>query len=296
MGLPWAWSPGTTSHCISRTCSYKRPSATAWVIPHALEMRAIAQTGKRDFDAALKSLGRARRLAEDQGNIHTQVNGVALTARVHLCCGSPERAVEVLSGRHSRFTSPGMEGEYLATHALARACCGHTKEAHDLVKKSEAVSSHLDALALRNFARSVASHFERGSLDSTLATRAFATTHETGNYDAFVCAYRAFPELLSGLTSNSDQHDRLSDLICSLDPALATKAGLRAPQRPVRSREKLTRREREIFDLVKQGSSNRAIARTLWISESTVKVHVHHILKKLGARTRTEAAGLELED
>lgn len=189
-----------------------------------------------------------------------------------------------------------MEGDYLATYALAQACCGRTKEAGNLVKKSEAVSSHLDALALRDFARTVASHFEQGTLDPTLATRAFATTHETGNYDAFVCAYRAFPELLGGLTSNVDEHDRLSDLICSLDPALAAKAGLRAPERPARSGQKLTPREREIFDLVKQGSSNRAIARALWISESTVKVHVHHILEKLGARTRTEAAALESDD
>jgi DNA-binding CsgD family transcriptional regulator/tetratricopeptide (TPR) repeat protein len=267
-----------------------------WVIPHALEMRAIAQTGTRNFDAALKNLGRARRLAEDQGNIHIQVNGLALAARVHLCRGNPERAVDVLTSRDSRLTSPGMEGDYLATHAFAQACCGRSQEAHILVEKSEAVSSHLDALALRNFARAVASHFERGRIDQRLAGDAFVTTHETGNYDAFVCAYRAFPELLEGLQAETDQDGRLSNLIGSLDPKLAAKAGLRAPQRPARSGEKLTPREREIFDFMKQGSSNRAIARALWISESTVKVHVHHILEKLGARTRTEAAALELDD
>jgi DNA-binding CsgD family transcriptional regulator len=189
-----------------------------------------------------------------------------------------------------------MEGDYLATHALAHACCGRTEEAHVLVEKSEAVSSHLDALALRNLARAVASHFEQGKMDITLTERAFGTIHETGNYDAFVCAYRAFPELLNGLRADADQPGRLTDLICSLDPTLATKAGLQTRRRPVRSREKLTPREREIFAFIKQGASNRAIARALWISESTVKVHVHHILEKLGARTRTEAAALQLDD
>jgi ATP/maltotriose-dependent transcriptional regulator MalT len=267
-----------------------------WVVPHALEMRAIAETGMRDFDAALKSLARAQRLAEDQGNTHTHVNGLALTARVHLSCGNPDRAVEILRSRNSRFTSPGMEGDYLATHAFAEACCGHITEVHALIEKSEVVSSHLDALVLRNFARAVASHFEQGTIDPALTSRALATTHESGNYDAFVCAYRSFPEFVNALKAGDGEHSHLTSLVCSLDPNLAAKAGLLAAQRSVRSGEKLTPREREIFAFVKQGLSNRAIARALWISESTVKVHVHHILEKLGARTRTEAAGLEVDD
>ena len=45
-----------------------------------------------------------------------------------------------------------------------------------------------------------------------------------------------------------------------------------------------------MLTLVSQGLSNRQIARTLWIAESTVKVHIHHVLEKLGVRSRTEAA------
>jgi DNA-binding NarL/FixJ family response regulator len=189
-----------------------------------------------------------------------------------------------------------MEGDLLATHAFAEACCGHVTEVHSLVEKSELVSSHLDALALRNFARAVASHFEEGDMDAALTSRAFATTHESGNYDAFVCAYRSFPDLVKRLSADANRHALLTKLVCTFDPQLATKAGLLAPQRPMRSGEKLTPREREIFGFIKQGLSNRAIARALWISESTVKVHVHHILEKLDAGTRTEAAGLELDD
>jgi two-component system, NarL family, nitrate/nitrite response regulator NarL len=41
--------------------------------------------------------------------------------------------------------------------------------------------------------------------------------------------------------------------------------------------------------LMARGFRNRDIAKALVISQSTVKVHVRHILEKLGVRTRTEA-------
>ena len=56
------------------------------------------------------------------------------------------------------------------------------------------------------------------------------------------------------------------------------------------SEEPLTRREQEVLALLAQGLTNREIAQALVISEVTAKVHVRHILKKLGVRTRTQAA------
>jgi DNA-binding CsgD family transcriptional regulator len=52
----------------------------------------------------------------------------------------------------------------------------------------------------------------------------------------------------------------------------------------------LTTREREVLALVAEGFTNRRIAETLFISESTAGVHVSNILGKLGAASRTEAA------
>jgi DNA-binding CsgD family transcriptional regulator len=54
----------------------------------------------------------------------------------------------------------------------------------------------------------------------------------------------------------------------------------------------LTPREREVLALVSIGRTNRQIATELFISESTAGVHVSNILGKLGASTRTEAAGI----
>ena len=43
-------------------------------------------------------------------------------------------------------------------------------------------------------------------------------------------------------------------------------------------------------DLVAAGRTNRQIARALTISEKTVEVHVHNVIAKLGAQSRTEVA------
>jgi DNA-binding NarL/FixJ family response regulator len=54
--------------------------------------------------------------------------------------------------------------------------------------------------------------------------------------------------------------------------------------------ELLTDREREVLELVRQGHPNRGIARRLRITEGTVKTHVTHILQRIGASDRTQAA------
>lgn len=52
----------------------------------------------------------------------------------------------------------------------------------------------------------------------------------------------------------------------------------------------LSPREREILALLTRGDSNKFIARRLEIAETTVKIHVQHILRKLGVSTRVHAA------
>ena len=51
----------------------------------------------------------------------------------------------------------------------------------------------------------------------------------------------------------------------------------------------LTAREMEVFGLLGEAKSNSEIANSLFISEHTVKVHVSHVLEKLGLSTRSEA-------
>ena len=54
--------------------------------------------------------------------------------------------------------------------------------------------------------------------------------------------------------------------------------------------EALSPREREIVRLIARGASNKEIGRELGIAETTVKIHVQHLLRKLGLNSRVQAA------
>lgn len=68
----------------------------------------------------------------------------------------------------------------------------------------------------------------------------------------------------------------------------ASLRDLSRPQSPAEAG--LTEQENRVLDLIADGKSNKLIARELDIAESTVKVHVKHVLKKLNLRSRVEAA------
>jgi len=72
-----------------------------------------------------------------------------------------------------------------------------------------------------------------------------------------------------------------------LDTVLSATVGPSAPLDELL--EPLTRREREVLQMLAAGLANKEIAARLAISDHTVKFHVASILGKLGASTRTEA-------
>lgn len=77
-----------------------------------------------------------------------------------------------------------------------------------------------------------------------------------------------------------------------LSPAVASRlvTAVRTPAPAVD--ETLSAREREVLLLVSKGTSNKEIARHLFISEATVKTHLTHIYAKLGVKDRAAAVAV----
>ncbi len=107
----------------------------------------------------------------------------------------------------------------------------------------------------------------------------------TGAVDLLVTTYRACPELLSILLRATEGR-RFRELVEMVgDSDLATTVG-----HPIALGDKrllLSRREKEVYELLRTGLTNRQIAKLLFIEESTVKAHTHHIYDKLGVRSRS---------
>jgi DNA-binding NarL/FixJ family response regulator len=85
-------------------------------------------------------------------------------------------------------------------------------------------------------------------------------------------------------------------LMRAVRAALAQESFVDPAVPPPGSRGKLTRRQREILQLLANGESTTVAARELGLSEETVKTHTKTALARLGARNRTHAVAIALRE
>lgn len=99
-------------------------------------------------------------------------------------------------------------------------------------------------------------------------------------------------ELLEGIRTIAQGDSLLSPSVTRRllgEFARATSGGPESTDVTNRDLERLTDREREVLIEIAHGLANREIAQKLYVSESTIKTHVKHILTKLNLRDRIHA-------
>jgi DNA-binding NarL/FixJ family response regulator len=149
----------------------------------------------------------------------------------------------------------------------------------------------------------------RPQLDGIEATRRILAADDTARililttFDLDEYVYEALGAGASGFVLKDDPPEQLIAAVRTvaagdalLSPATTKrviKQFTRIPRRaPPKELDELTAREREILRLITTGLSNAEIGEELFISETTVKTHVTHILQKLGLRDRVQAVVL----
>ena len=181
------------------------------------------------------------------------------------------------------------KAEYIATRATGARCERRFANA-ELASRLEAAASSRESS--RSGCSCCGVPGDRARRDRRRLERAarLETQRELGAWDPVVCALRALRR--SRRRARHERRLARSDSSCSTqasnDLGLARRAGFRT--RATRAPgELLTPRELEVLGLIARGMRNPEIARALFISQSTTKVHVRHVLEKLGVRTRAEA-------
>jgi len=259
---------------------------------------AAAELGLRHFARAEALLRKVERHENYSRTLHHQLNARALRARLEMAQQRPEEAVaataddfdipadgEPNANRAMFHANRAMYGEYLATRALALAVCGRADASNSAAEVAGALTRTADVRVLIAASAAV-NGLNAGDDTASIGLAQLASRLDV--WDGVVCAIRAVPELLNRLSAIPEHRARLREvLLCSNDVVLAKSAGLITRSAGMGGR--LSPREREIMDHVRQGKRNAEIAASLFIAVGTVKRHLDHIYTKLGARGRAEA-------
>jgi LuxR family maltose regulon positive regulatory protein len=262
-----------------------------FAVPHVATTLAMAYMGLRHFGRARNTLAEALTAAAATGDSYIKVTVRTLLARLFLAQRRSEKAVAA-TAEAPELPIAFARGEYWATRALALAVNGRLEEGVDMANLALAETSTIETQSLVLWVEAVVELSRESNAASAKVRQAFDHTISSGHADAFVCAYRASPPLLAAVARLApDTSSAVTIIQRAHDDVAARQAGMSVVREPLPISE-LTSREQEVHTLLSEGLTNREIAERLFISETTVKVHVRHILEKLGARSRTEAVVL----
>ena len=289
------------SRCLSMAAYYDDARAIAdeetaaaikyrldFALPPGYTARALAALGKGRFAHASRLLSRSGALAREQDDAHNQFEVAAVQMRLLIAQRKFDEALRIESPTRAEEVSSSMRGEWLACRALALAGCDHD-EATVFAAEAEKVATSLESSVLASAARVILAAKRRRDAATDVTTWS-AHIIELKCLDVFVLAVRAYPPIFElSLSEDIDSRPAI-DALRRASAASLIPLKQFDPEAGADVLQTLSKREREVFELLGHGMTNREIANALYISEVTVKVHVRHILKKLGVRSRTEAA------
>jgi DNA-binding NarL/FixJ family response regulator len=208
-------------------------------------------------------------------------------ARLRIAAGDLRGAAIILD--RELPAPPLLLGEFLTLRCLVLAALGDLDRAEQLLGDCNTFG-YVEPEALLDLTQCVLD-LQVGRTTEKAVAGLVLRALDVGARDAVVSAARAFPKL-AAFAVNGGAGTALEELFfASNDRDLGRHAGLAMPREHARGLS-LTVREREVLELLVAGRTNGDIASTLFISQSTTKVHIRHIFEKLGVHSRAEAVAV----
>jgi ATP/maltotriose-dependent transcriptional regulator MalT len=253
--------------------------------PYALCGMAMAYAGQRRWKEAELAAADALERARTRRDVHADLLGRSVLLRIYAQQGRLSSGLEITMAGTQGALSASI-AEATSSRALVLACAGRVDEARDLIDSVRGTTRAVEPTVLIPAVEAVCA--VRGGDSDSIDRAVFLaqTAFDTGAVDLLVTAYRSCPELLPVLL-RIDEFRPFQELLKSIgDADLAAAAGQPLATNDDR-RQLLSPREREVFELLRSGFTNRQIAKVLVIEESTARAHTHHIYDKLGVRSRS---------
>jgi DNA-binding NarL/FixJ family response regulator len=251
--------------------------------------QAGAFAGMATHDKALDVLDEIGRVASRTNDVYLQMNERMLRCRIHLLTGDVVEAVGAVDMAWPERGSSGQCAEFLAYRALATAMAGNTAEDPlETLRAAEQRSRENEASSLCMCVRALLTLDGDTTAASETIRTAFRIALAKRVLDPLIFAFRLDPRLSRLVQRDHALRPALSNVL-----KIVHGEGRSDANRPAdfsTDVESLTPRERQVLPLLAEGKTNKEIATMLFLTEGTVKVHVRHILRKIGARSRTEAA------
>ncbi len=254
--------------------------------------RAAAELGMRQFPRARRSVRLLTQSSMYREDPFSHLEALRLQARLLASEGALEAAIETEKEIPSGHAPSRPLGVYLSNLAIILAAFGDSKRARRTAQRARKYGSNIEMGYCAQLAEAITESVDGN--DATfrqLAIRAIIDCGRAKYLDGLVFACRMYPEIASAGREHTEALGVLrKTLMLSRDHKLARSAGIEIHasdlHEPLRS---LTTRERDVLALLLQGMTNIEIANRLFISQGTAKVHVRHILDKLGVRSRLQA-------
>jgi ATP/maltotriose-dependent transcriptional regulator MalT len=256
-----------------------------------LAYKAVAEIGLRRFSDARRTLARFERSSIHREDPYIRVEGLTIKARLLATMGALDEALLTRMELPTARVPPRALASYLATTSIIHAALGEVGNARRAAQEARAIGTSIETIYCSLLGDIIADTTSETELGRERIPRAVVACGRADYVDGLVFAYRLYPTLLEIARDDGEALAVLrTTLALGRDYDLARRARIivrsDAEENPLNA---LTRREVDVLGLLSQGMTNAEIGRHLYIAPSTAKVHVRHIMSKLGARNRLQA-------